>query len=170
MADWGGTFWVFLKHLQHNINNNIALQAFTNTTTSIYCPDFPSIYNRYTTICLKTLDIDGHRYIAIYIVILWSLPFRGQLITDTYTRKFVHMLIIPFPVCVYAAINYKKKMTSRLPFCNKLRHTYKQEMELLTCGPASWYMCQLLTDLQRVRTTLPFELVLLVNFLISLKI
>ena len=97
-----------------------------------------------------------------------SLPFRGQLITDTYTRKFVHMLIIPFPVC--ASINYKKRrMNSRLPFCNKLRHTYKQEMELLTCGQASCYMCQLLTDLQRVRTTLPFELVLLVNFLISLK-
>ena len=37
-----------------------------------------------------------------------SLPFRGRLITDPNTSKFVHMLIIPFPVCVYAAINYKK--------------------------------------------------------------
>ena len=36
-----------------------------------------------------------------------SLPFRGQLITDTYTSKFVHMLIIPFPVCAYATNNYE---------------------------------------------------------------
>ena len=60
-------------------------------------------------------------------------------------------------------------MTSRLPFCNKLRHTYKQEMELLTCGPVSWYMCQLLTDLQRVGTTLPFDLVLFVFFFVYVE-
>ena len=38
-----------------------------------------------------------------------SLPFGGQLITDAYARNFVHMLIIPFPVCVYVAINNKKE-------------------------------------------------------------
>ena len=32
---------------------------------------------------------------------------EGQLMTDTYNRKLAHMLIIPFPVCAYAAINYK---------------------------------------------------------------
>ena len=36
-----------------------------------------------------------------------SLPFEGQFITDRYDRKLTHMLIIPFPVCAYAAINYK---------------------------------------------------------------
>ena len=38
-----------------------------------------------------------------------SLPFGGQLITDTYNRNLEHMLIIPFPVCAYAAIYYKKE-------------------------------------------------------------
>ena len=38
-----------------------------------------------------------------------SLPFGGQLITDTYNRNLVHMLIIPFPVCAYAAIYYEKE-------------------------------------------------------------
>ena len=38
-----------------------------------------------------------------------SLPFGGQLITDTNNRNLVHMLIIPFPVCAYAAIYYKKE-------------------------------------------------------------
>ena len=51
----------FLKQLQHNINDNIVFQAFINTTTLLKCPDFPSIYNRYTTICLKTLDISIYR-------------------------------------------------------------------------------------------------------------
>ena len=36
-----------------------------------------------------------------------SLPFEGQLITDRYNRKLVHMLIIPFPVCTYATIYYR---------------------------------------------------------------
>ena len=36
-----------------------------------------------------------------------SLPFGGQLITDTYNRNLVHTLIIPFPVCAYAAIYYE---------------------------------------------------------------
>ena len=57
----------FLKQLQHNINDNIVFQAFINTTTLLKCPDFPSIYNRYTTICLKTLDISRYRYIDISI-------------------------------------------------------------------------------------------------------
>ena len=35
-----------------------------------------------------------------------SLPYEGQFITDRYDRKLPHMLIIPFPVCAYAAINY----------------------------------------------------------------
>ena len=38
-----------------------------------------------------------------------SLPFGGQLITDTNNRNLVHMLIIPFPVCAYAAIYYEKE-------------------------------------------------------------
>ena len=37
-----------------------------------------------------------------------SLPFGGQLITDTYNRNFVNMLIISFPVCAHAAIYYEK--------------------------------------------------------------
>ena len=44
--------------------------------------------------------------------LLWvrtSLRFGGQLITDTYNRNLLHMLIIPFPVCAYAAILYKKE-------------------------------------------------------------
>ena len=40
-------------------------------------------------------------------LLITSLPFRDQLITDTYNRKFVHMLIIPFPVCTYATIYYR---------------------------------------------------------------
>ena len=60
----------FLKQLQHNINDNIVFQAFINTTTLLKCPDFPSIYNRFTTICLKTLDISIYWYIAINIAIL----------------------------------------------------------------------------------------------------
>ena len=36
-----------------------------------------------------------------------SLPYDGQFITDIYNRKLAHMLIIPFPVCEYAAIHYK---------------------------------------------------------------
>ena len=87
-----------------------------------------------------------------------SLPFRGQLITDTYTSKFVHLLIILFPVCAHAAINYKKgSIIVVFHFCNKLRHTYKQEMEKLTCGPTSFYICQLLINLKRVSTYLPFR-------------
>ena len=70
------SFWVFLKQFQHKIINNISLQAFTNTTTSIYCPYFPSIYYRYTAICLKTLDIYAHRYIAINIAILYYRGFQ----------------------------------------------------------------------------------------------
>ena len=36
-----------------------------------------------------------------------SLPsYEGQFITDRYDRKLTHMLIIPFPVCAYAANNY----------------------------------------------------------------
>ena len=30
-----------------------------------------------------------------------------QFITDRYDRKLPHMLIIPFPVCAYAAINFE---------------------------------------------------------------
>ena len=37
-----------------------------------------------------------------------SLPFGGQLITNTNNRNMVHMLIIPFPVCAYAATSYNK--------------------------------------------------------------
>ena len=40
--------------------------------------------------------------------VLTSLPFGGQLITDAYIRNLVHMLIILFPVCAYAAIYFKK--------------------------------------------------------------
>ena len=68
------------------------------------------------------------------------------------------MLIIPFPVCAYATIYYRNGRRLILVvsfFYNKLRHLHKQEMELLTCGPISFYMCQLLNDLQRVRTSLP---------------
>ena len=36
-----------------------------------------------------------------------SLPYEGQFITDRYDRKLPHMLIIPFPVCAYAAINFE---------------------------------------------------------------
>ena len=71
------------------------------------------------------------------------------------------MLKIPFPVCAYVLVVFH--------FCNKLWQLYKHEMELLTCGPASLYMCQLFTDLQRVITTLPFELVLLVIFFYFLE-
>ena len=62
-----------------------------------------------------------------------SLPVRGQLITDTYTRKFVHMLKIPFPVCAYATIYYKKKIRQLVlvvfHFYNKLWHKHKQEIK-----------------------------------------
>ena len=37
------------------------------------------------------------------------------------------MLIIPFPVCAYAAILYKKEDV--FPLNNTVRQTYKQEME-----------------------------------------
>ena len=36
-----------------------------------------------------------------------SYSSGGQLATENKNRKLVHMLIIPFPVCVYAAINYE---------------------------------------------------------------
>ena len=38
-----------------------------------------------------------------------SLPLGDQLINNTYNRNLEHMLIIPFPVCAYAAIYYKKE-------------------------------------------------------------
>ena len=38
-----------------------------------------------------------------------SLPFGGKSITDTYNRNLEHMLIIPFPLCAYAATYYKKE-------------------------------------------------------------
>ena len=72
MADWGETFWVYVKELQHNVNDNIALQAFIKTTTLLNCPDFPSIFKTNTSIWLKMLDIGVHRYIAINIAILWN--------------------------------------------------------------------------------------------------
>ena len=31
----------------------------------------------------------------------------GQLATDNNNRKLIRMVIIPFPVCAYAAINYE---------------------------------------------------------------
>ena len=64
------------------------------------------------------------------------------------------MLIIPFPVCAYATIYYRNGRRLIL-VNNKLRHMHKHEMELLTYGPISFYMSQLLNDLQRVRTSLP---------------
>ena len=38
-----------------------------------------------------------------------SYSCGGQLATDNINRKLAHMVIIPFPVCAYAAINYKKE-------------------------------------------------------------
>ena len=35
--------------------------------------------------------------------------FNGQLTTDKNERKYTHMSIIIFPVCVYAAIHYKQR-------------------------------------------------------------
>ena len=71
MDDWGETFWIYVKELQHNVNDNIALQAFIKTTTLLNCPDFPSIFNNNTSIWLKMLDIGVHQHIAINIAILW---------------------------------------------------------------------------------------------------
>ena len=83
-----------------------------------------------------------------------SLPFGGNLITDAYKKKLVHMLILPFPVCAYATIYYKRRRIVLVVFlfCNKLQRTHKKEMELL----AFCYICQLLTIIKRVRKSLPF--------------
>ena len=70
------------------------------------------------------------------------------------------MTIIPFPVCTYAAIHYKmedeqyQSSSISIMDCGKLTN---RKWNYLTCGPTSCYMCQLLTDLQRVRRSLPFD-------------
>ena len=53
------------------------------------------------------------------------------------------MLIIPFPVCTYATIYYRNGR--RLIIIAAYAH--KHEIELLTYGPISFYMSQLLNDL-----------------------
>ena len=63
------SFWS--AYLQYNINDNPAKKHAINTTPSINFRQCSSIYIRYTTICLKTRDIDGQRYVAIYIAHLW---------------------------------------------------------------------------------------------------
>ena len=58
-----------------------------------------------------------------------SYLLNGQWTTDKNEMKYRHMFVIPFPVCVYAAINYKerqqiesfrKKMTRKIKL-NKIR-------------------------------------------------
>ena len=69
------------------------------------------------------------------------------------------MVINPFSVCSYAANYYKNERRLVLVvfhFYNGLRHKHKQEMELFYMRATSCYICQLLTDLQRVRMSLPF--------------
>ena len=64
----------FLKFwLQHNVNDNETIDHVINTIPSIYFIQYFLIYNIYTTICLKSLDIDDQRDIAIYIVHLWYI-------------------------------------------------------------------------------------------------
>ena len=59
-----------------------------------------------------------------------SLLFWGQLITDTNNKNLVHMLIILFPVCAYAAIYYGRwRVLVVFHLKNTVGQTYKQEME-----------------------------------------
>ena len=66
--------WSSLTHvqiwLQYNVNNNGTNYLVNNTTPSRNFIQYFSIYNIYTTICLKSLDIGVHRDIAIFIAIL----------------------------------------------------------------------------------------------------
>ena len=68
----------------------------------------------------------------VYVsVINWPLKGKDVLnllrliITDRYKNKFVHMLIFPFPVCMYAAIYYKNGRRLILTFL-QLIAAYKQ--------------------------------------------
>ena len=40
---------------------------------------------------------------------MMSYLFNGQWTTDKNERKYRHMSVIQFPVCVYAAIHYKER-------------------------------------------------------------
>ena len=48
-----------------------------------------------------------------------SLLLEGQFIPDIYNKKFAHMLIIPYPVCAYAAINFENRRRLKLSLINK---------------------------------------------------
>ena len=59
--------------LKYNITYNETIDHVINTTPLRNFIQYLSIYNIYTMICLKSLDIDDQWYIAIYIAHLWCV-------------------------------------------------------------------------------------------------
>ena len=80
------SFWS--AYLQYNINDNPAKKHAINTTPSINFRQCCSIYIRYTTICLKTRDIDGQRYVAIFIAHLCMTYTVGFVLMCTLREKY----------------------------------------------------------------------------------